>query len=118
MSSRLSAQTDLALVCTGEPASTALNLPGRSAKEFEAIIKIAALSVIVMITRSIIVEYRQRHEPLHCPSLAIRDLERRRERKLVVVEMILYIAASPCLIGTYGLSFVGGPISWRSPLAF
>jgi hypothetical protein len=64
-----------------QPAFIALNLSGHSAKTFGAIMKIAVLSVPFMIAGSIIVEDRQRHELLHCPSLAVQDYERRRERQ-------------------------------------
>ena len=91
MSSRLSAQNEFgALVCTGEPAFIALNLSSHSAKTFAEIMKIAALSVSVVIAGSIIVGISTGIK-LSTATVWRTETSNAGERdKLVLTEMILH----------------------------
>lgn len=84
-----------------------------------AIMQIAAFNVPVMIVGRIIAGIGNGLNTSTAPVWQSETSKASWRGKLVVIEMILNIAGfSLSNWLTYGFSFVGGPISWRFPLAF
>ncbi|CZR58235.1 probable sugar transporter [Phialocephala subalpina] len=84
-----------------------------------AIMQIAAFNVPVMIAGRIIAGIGNGLNTSTAPVWQSETSKASWRGKLVVIEMVLNIAGfSLSNWMTYGFSFVGGPISWRFPLAF
>lgn len=84
-----------------------------------AILQIAAFNVPVMIAGRVIAGIGNGLNTSTAPVWQSETSKASWRGKLVVIEMILNIAGfSLSNWMTYGFSFVGGPISWRFPLAF
>lgn len=84
-----------------------------------AIMQIAAFSTTVMVVGRIIAGVGNGINTSTAPVWQSETSKASWRGKLVVIEMILNIAGfSLSNWMTYGFSFVGGPISWRFPLAF
>lgn len=84
-----------------------------------AILQIAAFGVPQMIAGRIIAGIGNGINTATAPVWQTETSQVKWRGKLVVLEMILNIAGfSISNWMTYGFSFVGGPISWRFPLAF
>lgn len=94
-------------------------LLGTSIMTVGAIMQIAAFNVPVMIVGRIIAGIGNGLNTSTAPVWQSETSKASWRGKLVVIEMILNIAGfSLSNWITYGFSFVGGPISWRFPLAF
>jgi MFS family permease len=94
-------------------------LIGTSIMTVGAIMQIAAFSVPVMIAGRIIAGIGNGMNTSTAPVWQSETSKAGWRGKLVVIEMILNIAGfSLSNWVTYGFSFLGGPISWRFPLAF
>jgi sugar porter (SP) family MFS transporter len=94
-------------------------LLGTTIMSVGAILQIAAFNVPVMIAGRIIAGIGNGLNTSTAPVWQAETSKASLRGKLVVIEMILNIAGfSLSNWMTYGFSFVGGPISWRFPLAF
>ena len=84
-----------------------------------AVLQIASYSVAQMIVGRIIAGIGNGINTATAPVWQTETSQIKWRGKLVVIELILNIAGfSLSNWVTYGFSFVGGPISWRFPLAF
>lgn len=84
-----------------------------------AILQISAFGVPQMIVGRIVAGIGNGINTATAPVWQTETSQVKWRGKLVVLEMILNIAGfSISNWMTYGFSFVGGPISWRFPLAF
>jgi len=94
-------------------------LVGTTIMTIGAVMQIAAFNVPVMITGRIIAGIGNGINTSTAPVWQSETSKASWRGKLVVIEMILNISGfSLSNWMTYGFSFVGGPISWRFPLAF
>lgn len=94
-------------------------LVGTSIMTIGAILQIAAFGVPQMIVGRIVSGIGNGINTATAPVWQSETSSVKWRGKLVVIEMILNIAGfSLSNWMTYGFSFVGGPISWRFPLAF
>jgi MFS family permease len=84
-----------------------------------AVLQIAAYGVPQMIVGRIVAGFGNGINTATAPVWQTETSQVKWRGKLVVLEMILNIAGfSISNWMTYGFSFLGGPISWRFPLAF
>lgn len=94
-------------------------LLGTTIMTIGAILQISSYSVAQMITGRIIAGIGNGLNTSTAPVWQTETSQMKWRGKLVIIEMILNIAGfSLSNWMTYGFSFVGGPISWRFPLAF
>ena len=94
-------------------------LVGTTIMTVGAILQISAFSVAQMIVGRIVAGIGNGINTATAPVWQSETSSVKWRGKLVVIEMILNIAGfSLSNWMTYGFSFVGGPISWRFPLAF
>jgi MFS family permease len=94
-------------------------LTGTTIMAIGAILQIAAYGVPQMIVGRIVAGIGNGINTATAPVWQTETSQVKWRGKLVVLEMILNIAGfSISNWMTYGFSFVGGPISWRFPLAF
>ncbi|KAL9625745.1 MAG: hypothetical protein Q9160_000065 [Pyrenula sp. 1 TL-2023] len=94
-------------------------LVGTTIMTVGAILQIASYSVAQMIVGRIIAGIGNGINTATAPVWQTETSQVKWRGKLVVIELILNIAGfSLSNWMTYGLSFAGGPVSWRFPLAF
>lgn len=94
-------------------------LVGTTIMTVGAILQISSYSVAQMIVGRIVAGIGNGLNTATAPVWQTETSQIKWRGKLVVIELILNIAGfSLSNWVTYGFSFVGGPISWRFPLAF
>lgn len=94
-------------------------LVGTTIMSFGAILQIASFSTAQMIVGRIVAGVGNGINTATAPVWQTETSAIKWRGKLVVIELILNIAGfSVSNWVTYGFSFVGGPTSWRFPLAF